>query len=455
MNRLLIISPDVVAEKMAGPGIRYWEMSRALAGHLDVTLAVPNQTDLAASKVRLETYSRSHASSLERLVADADVILFSGYLINHFPFLGEVSQPIVVDLYDPFILENLETHAHRAIQERTMAHQVDRAVLNKLLAVGDFFICASEKQRDFWLGALVANGRLNPHTYQDDKTFRELVNVIPFGIPAQSPTHTRQVLKGVYETIGTDDQVVLWGGGIWEWLDPLTLIQSMAEVVQLRPRAKLFFLGVRHPNVADVPEMGITGRAISLAESLGLLNTYVFFNDDWVPYAERQDYLLEADVGVTLHVDHAETHLSFRTRLLDYIWAGLPILTTRGDVMADLVERQGLGQVVASLNVGEVKEALLNLLDASPARLEAYKASAQKVAADLTWDQVMAPLVRFCEAPHLAADKEVGRAPSQPGSSKVWTYLLGQAWEAFRKGGPRGLYRSIAEYRRWTQSGRQ
>ena len=53
MNRLLIISPDVVAEKMAGPGIRYWEMSRTLAGQLAVTLAVPNQTSLQMPHVRL------------------------------------------------------------------------------------------------------------------------------------------------------------------------------------------------------------------------------------------------------------------------------------------------------------------------------------------------------------------------------------------------------------------
>ena len=69
MNRLLIISPDVVAEKMAGPGIRYWEMSRALARYFDVTLAIPNRTDLQSPNVRLETYSRSQASSMERLVA--------------------------------------------------------------------------------------------------------------------------------------------------------------------------------------------------------------------------------------------------------------------------------------------------------------------------------------------------------------------------------------------------
>jgi glycosyltransferase involved in cell wall biosynthesis len=455
MNRVLIISPDVVAEKMAGPGIRYWEMSRALAKHLDVTLAIPNRTDLQPPKVGLETYARGQASSIQGLVADADIVLFSGYLIDQFPFLSEVSQPTVVDLYDPFILENLETHAHRTIEERAVAHRVDRAVLNKLLAAGDFFICASDKQRDFWLGALAANGRLNPHTYQEDKTFRELVSVVPFGIPAQAPTHSKQVLKGVYKTISVDDQVVLWGGGIWEWLDPLTLIEALGEVAGLRPRAKLFFLGVRHPNLEDVPEMGIIGRATSLANSLGLLDRHVFFNDGWVPYDERQNYLLEADVGITLHVDHAETHLSFRTRLLDYIWAGLPIVTTRGDVMADLVEREGLGQVVTSQNVDEVKEALLAVLDASPPQLEAYKASAHKVAAGLAWERVMAPLVKFCEAPHLAADKEAGRVPSRPGASKGWTYLLGQAWGALRTGGPRGFYRSLAEYRRWTESGRK
>ena len=41
MNHLLVISHDVVDTRMAGPGIRYWEMARALARRLDVTLAHP------------------------------------------------------------------------------------------------------------------------------------------------------------------------------------------------------------------------------------------------------------------------------------------------------------------------------------------------------------------------------------------------------------------------------
>ncbi len=78
------------------------------------------------------------------------------------------------------------------------------------------------------------------------------------------------------------------------------------------------------------------------SEELGVLNRNVFFND-WVPYGERQNYLLEADVGVSLHLDHVETRFSFRTRVLDYIWVGLPMVLSAGDALSDLVARQELG----------------------------------------------------------------------------------------------------------------
>ena len=40
-----------------------------------------------------------------------------------------------------------------------------------------------------------------------------------------------------------------------------------------------------------------------------------------MPYDERADYLLDADVGVSTHFPHIETEFSFRTRILDYLWA--------------------------------------------------------------------------------------------------------------------------------------
>src|SRR5207237_1289819 len=159
------------------------------------------------------------------------------------------------------------------------------------------------------------------------------------GVPPEPPPHTRPVLKGVYPGIGEDDKVILWGGGIWEWFDPLTLIQAVDRIRQTRPEVKLFFMGVKHPNPL-VPEMEMTARAIALARELGLEGSAIFFND-WVPYEERGSYLLEADVGVSLHFDHLETRYSFRTRVLDYIWAGLPVVCTAGDAVGEMVATNG------------------------------------------------------------------------------------------------------------------
>ena len=70
--------------------------------------------------------------------------------------------------------------------------------------------------------------------------------------------------------------------------------------------------------------MGMAGQTHRLAQTLGLTGEQVFFHETWVPYADRQNWLLDADAGVTTHFEHVETTFAFRTRLLDYLWAGLP-----------------------------------------------------------------------------------------------------------------------------------
>ena len=103
-------------------------------------------------------------------------------------------------------------------------------------------------------------------------------------------------------------------------------------------------------------------ESMALAEELGVVDTFVFFND-WVPYADRWRYLIEADVGLSTHHDHLETALSFRTRMLDYLWAGVPIVCTAGDVFASLVKERKLGLVVGPGDVEELAAAIERLVD--------------------------------------------------------------------------------------------
>ena len=107
--------------------------------------------------------------------------------------------------------------------------------------------------------------------------------VVPFGVSDAPPRHKQQVLKGVVPGIGPDDKVVLWGGGIYNWLDPLTLIRAIDKLRSRVGTVRLFFLGLRHPN-PNVPEMRMAVETRRLAEELGLVGSHVFFNEGWVEY---------------------------------------------------------------------------------------------------------------------------------------------------------------------------
>lgn len=446
MHDILLISNDVIGEKMAGPGIRFWEFAKALSKDHRVTLAMPNRNPPMSSVFEVCTYTRK-GKEMQELAKGADVIVFQGFVLHFYPSLRGLDVPLVVDVYDPFVLENIQAHAHdRSMDERMMVHRSDLDVLNDQLKGGDFFICASEKQRDFWIGMLLALGRVNPHTYDDDETLRRLIDVVPFGIPSEPPRHTKWVLKGIHKAIREDDKVILWGGGIWDWFDPCTLIKAMANIAAHRHDVKLFFMGVRHPN-PSIPQMRATTQAIQLSRELGLYDRFVFFND-WVPYEERQNYLLEADVGISLHLDHVETRLSFRTRILDYIWASLPIVTTKGDSMSELVERHNLGRVVDYEDIRQVIEALLHLLD-TPNLRESFRPNFERVAGLFTWEKAIEPLADFCANPRFAPDKVRQMEPFTPVKPTPWWALPGRVWQILEEKGLIALWQEIKSYIRW------
>ena len=404
-DAVLIISHDVVGSRMAGPGIRYWELAQALAQHFPVILAAPGTVDLPGADSELYSYSMDDPQSLDAALQRATVAVLCGDVLQRFPTLQDSGLPLVVDGYDPHPLETLALFAGSPEQEAL--HLVRERILQLQCRAGDFFLCASERQRDWWLGLLEAAGRINVHTYGQDPSLRQLVDTVPFGLPSSTLDHWEQVLKGVWPGIEPYDRVILWGGGLWQWLDPMTAIRAMARVREQRPDVKMVFPGTRHPNREAVPEMPVVRQAKELAEQLGLANRCVFFGD-WVPYGEWPDYLYESDVAISLHLDTVETRLAFRSRVLDYIWAGLPMVLTRGDATSELVEAYGLGEIVEYEDVEMVSRALLKLLDVAPSRLVSAFDKARQA---LTWERAAAPLVAFCHNPQRAADKVAGYSP--------------------------------------------
>jgi len=397
---VLVVSHDVVGARMAGPGIRYWELSRVLGKCLEVVLAAPQDTVFDPPEgVRPWQYTFGEWESLAPAVTEAKAILLSGDVLAWFPELEDSQVPLIVDGYDPHTLETLAIFAGRPEQQRR--HQERETILQRQCAVGDFFICASERQRDWWLGLLEATGRVNVRTYEDDASLRSLVDIVPYGLPSRPPRHTKQVLKGVESGIGLDDKVVLWGGGLWQWLDPLTAVRAMDLIQEVRSDVRLVFPGTEHPSPA-VPKMTMYSETIRLAKELGLDRTCVFFGD-WVPYCDWPNYLLESDIGLSLHFDTVESRLAYRSRVLDYIWAGLPMVVTRGDAISEEIVRFRLGEVIHHRDEEALATAILQLLDRVVS--DDIVSCFQKARAEMTWDKAATPLAAFCRCPRRAPDK--------------------------------------------------
>ncbi len=244
------------------------------------------------------------------------------------------------------------------MEARIGTHSHRQRLLTRQCLIGDFFICAGEVQRTWWLGLLEMTGRVNPYTFDADPTLRRLVDCVPYGLPS-SPLPPMPADFRPFD-LDPSDPVLLWGGGLWDWLDPLTAIRALPHVLERVPNARLLFPGTRHPT-PSVPTMSMVEQARELARSSGLLNTHIFFGD-WVPRDVWPHYLQRAAVGLSLHPASYETHLAFRSRLLEYIWAGLPMVVTGGDETALVVQRYGLGRVVGVQDVTGVAAAILDLL---------------------------------------------------------------------------------------------
>lgn len=84
--------------------------------------------------------------------------------------------------------------------------------------------------------------------------------------------------------------------------------------------------------------------------------------------------------------------------MLDYIWAALPIICTRGDTLADLVDKFGLGKTVPPESPDDVAAAVLDLTG-KPGELAGIRAAFHALQGEYSWDKVVQPLVEFCNNP--------------------------------------------------------
>jgi glycosyltransferase involved in cell wall biosynthesis len=391
MSKIILRSLDCIGKKMAGPGIRYWEFARALARYHEVILFSPHYTMNVSKNLKCLPFS---FAALKKEMPTAQFMLSQDYSVSVALLAKKCGVKIVLDAYDPEMIAFLELNKYEPLAKQNQLLKSKVSSILFSMQIADFVICAQKRQKDLLLGLLGALGKINPYLYAENPHLSNLITIVPFGLSKTPPKKTGMGPKeklGLKET----DKLLLWGGGIWNWFDPLTLMHAMSTLCKKRSDIHILFMGIEHPN-KDIPKMQMATKAILLAEELNLKDKNVHFHFGWTPYEERQTILLETDTGLSLHFDNLETRFSFRTRILDYLWAKIPIICTEGDVFARLVAKHNLGIVVPYQNPEALAAAIERMVDC-PDETATIKANIEIFRKKYTWDKVIIPLLTYME----------------------------------------------------------
>jgi len=372
VTRVLLVCPEPIAHgQPAGIGIRFLEIAKALQddGH--------SVTMLSRDGGAFDVTPQNIASWSEK----SDVAFVQGHVANDL-FAHARPIPTVVDLYDPFIVENLHYYQSRGAEVFTHDHAT---LVNSLLR-GDFFLCASDAQRLFWLGMLLAVGRLNPISFHDDRRLESLIAIAPFGVQPPRANAHRNVTHDVLF------------GGIYDWYDPIVAIDATAIARKTIGDVTLTF--TTHPNPSLTPQ-GKTAEAMKYVKATGF-GEFIRF-EPWAAYDQRAAFFERFALALLTFPQSLETDLSMRTRIYDYLWGGLPIVTSSAPGTDELLARYGAGTVVRGQRAVDYAKAVVDALDAWH---EAMFDATQRFVAEHQWPRVLEPLLAFCRAPHFGAGKE-------------------------------------------------
>lgn len=390
MTRVALVSSEPIRPAMAGIGIRYLELARRLpaasGGAVETVLVSP--ADEAAMRglagPEVAAVRRFERGRLAALLADCGAAVAQGQLANDV-VLERPELPVAIDLYDPWLVENL----HYAPTLGLDPYRNDHATWVLQLSRGDFFLCSSEEQKTFYLGFLAALGRVNPERAAADPDLAGLIAPVPFGLPEEPPPHVP-----LLPARAPGERRILFGG-LYDWYDPATLLAALERLGE-RPWTSSWTLYlVANPNRESTPQR-LLAEVERDCRARGWWGSRVHLLD-WVPAERRFDLLRDADVLVSPHRRSLETRLSLRTRYLDAAAVGCPVIATEGGAAARLIAEHGAGRVVPPADPEALAAALAAVLDGGPSDSE--RAGLAALAARFAWPRVLSPLVAFCRDP--------------------------------------------------------
>lgn len=403
-KKCLVISygpvPTPEHTKVEGGGLRCWGLAKGLLanGNMDVTVAYHHSykrekfTEVYEG-VKVATWE---INGIQELIAEYDSVLVSycmGDISVKIADVVRTDQQLILDCYVPIYVE-VSARATDNLDREYNAFHSDLGRWAHVLRRGDLFLCASEQQLRYYKGVLSAIGRINPATYGE-----ELILIVPYGIYRDEPVATHKPITALIKEEGP--KKLLWFGGIYPWFDLRMLVDAVALLNKKLP-AKLIIVGAKNP-FNDHPDFNRPyDELVDYIEKSNQQETVVM--QDWVSFDDRANWYMDSDMVVVVNKIGEENELSWRTRLVDFMWANLPIITNGGDPLGEVLLTHDAAAHFTGLTPKQMATDMQAVLEDN-SKLKKMRSNLKELKKNYYWDTVTAKLNKLILEHKLPGDR--------------------------------------------------
>ncbi|MCK4667540.1 glycosyltransferase [Candidatus Dependentiae bacterium] len=183
--------------------------------------------------------------------------------------------------------------------------------------------------------------------------FYDFVSVIQNPIISGEYKHNKQVLRK--KLVAEEDFVVLWTGGYNYWTDIDFLYKGLSSAMEVNPKIKFVSLGGAIPGHNNQT----FNKFKQLVNNSMLRKNFIF--PGWVETTNVPNYYFESDIGINIDSYSYETLTGGRNRLNDMMKAGLPVLTTLGTSISQIIKEYNLGFTISIGDQDSFRNRILEL----------------------------------------------------------------------------------------------
>jgi glycosyltransferase involved in cell wall biosynthesis len=308
----------------------------------------------------------------------------------------QTTRPLWMDIYGdmPTIMQAL---CYRQGHDRGLG--ITLHYVRQVMGAGDLFSGCGTPQKHAMVGQLALAGRLNHRTFGYDFTRVVLPGAPPSSqVPNFQPA-PRTLLR--QHGVGEDDFVVLWCGGYNTWTDVETLFLGLEAAMASDAKVRYVSVGA---NTYDAPDNTYT-RFLKMIEGSAFRQRFVMLG--WRPWREVAGYYAESDIGINIDAMHYELIYGTRTRLVEMIGAGLPVITTTGAELSYLLRQH---KAALTFEIGDWRN-LGEQLAAMAGNRNECRSLARRgwdyARSDLSFAKTTEPLRQWVQHPQHAPDRQL------------------------------------------------